>query len=179
MAALATCAAAAPAQDDDGNETEATPDLDLLPRVHPLRVDRGAYENECACPADVDEDGVVDEDDFLALLDAWGPCTCSEEMYGDGVVGIDDLVFVVESWGLCPCESGTEPDDFETWLEASTCLELSHWEAFVGTMMDEEESQATKDRWFCWFEHYTHCSPSCGFSPCSGADPFQNPCGGH
>jgi hypothetical protein len=50
----------------------------------------------------------------------------------------------------------------------------------MAVMMDPEVPQATKDNSTCWMNHYLNeCSPSCGQPPCSGADPFGDPCGQH
>jgi hypothetical protein len=50
-------------------------------------------------PADVNGDGVVDVDDMVALILAWGPCPgCPADVNGDGVVDVDDLVEVILNW---------------------------------------------------------------------------------
>ena len=55
------------------------------------------------CPADLDLDGEVGINDFLQLLQAWGPCAgCPEDIDGDGAVGIYDFLFVLANWGPCP-----------------------------------------------------------------------------
>ncbi len=61
------------------------------------------------CPAqgDVDGDGIVDFDDLLAVLGAFGPCPdppgCPPaDLDGDGVVDPDDLLTVVSGFGPCP-----------------------------------------------------------------------------
>lgn len=59
------------------------------------------------CPADIDRDGAVDVDDFLALLAAWGPCpapcppACALDLDGDCAVGVDDFLALLASWGPC------------------------------------------------------------------------------
>jgi hypothetical protein len=48
---------------------------------------------------DVDGDGVVDTNDLVMLLAAWGPCAgCPEDLDGDGVVDTADLLLVLSSW---------------------------------------------------------------------------------
>ena len=49
---------------------------------------------------DVNGDGLVNTDDLLAVLAAWGPCDppCSEDINGDGDVGVDDLLILIGNW---------------------------------------------------------------------------------
>jgi hypothetical protein len=54
------------------------------------------------CPYDVSADGMIDANDLLAIIGAWGGCVCVEDLTGDSVVNVDDLLLIVESWGLCP-----------------------------------------------------------------------------
>ena len=50
-------------------------------------------------PGDVTGDGVVDVQDLLAVLTAWGPCPgCAEDIDGDGSVGVSDLLVVLAEW---------------------------------------------------------------------------------
>jgi hypothetical protein len=57
----------------------------------------------CAiCGNDVTADGVVDVNDILAILSAWGGCVCVEDINGDSTVAIDDLLAVLGSYGPCP-----------------------------------------------------------------------------
>ena len=53
-----------------------------------------------ATPGDVNGDGVVNFNDVLALLAAWGPCEgdCPEDLDGDGVVGFADLLIILAHW---------------------------------------------------------------------------------
>lgn len=53
--------------------------------------------------ADVSGDGLVDFDDLLAVLAAWGPCraACLADLDGDGAVGMADLIAVLGGWGPC------------------------------------------------------------------------------
>ncbi|UCD75863.1 MAG: DUF3466 family protein [Phycisphaerales bacterium] len=58
---------------------------------------------EESCPADLNDDDVVDIDDLFAVLGAWGTCDdCPEDLNDDGVVDIDDLFAVLGEWGPCP-----------------------------------------------------------------------------
>ena len=52
--------------------------------------------------ADLTCDGQVQLDDFVALLDAWGPCNpgpCLADLDDDGRVGIVDLLLLLANWG--------------------------------------------------------------------------------
>jgi hypothetical protein len=60
-----------------------------------------------ACDGDVNFDGIVDIDDLLAVINAWGPCPpkqlCDADIApaltdGDGQVDIDDLLLLINNW---------------------------------------------------------------------------------
>ena len=59
---------------------------------------------DCSIAGDVDQSGVVDVDDFLAVLAAWGPCpgqcppACAEDLDGDCEVEVDDFLLVLAYW---------------------------------------------------------------------------------
>ncbi len=50
---------------------------------------------------DIDCDGIVGIQDFLALLAAWGPCAgaCVADLDCDGTVGILDFLALLAQWG--------------------------------------------------------------------------------
>ncbi|MCI0629425.1 MAG: hypothetical protein L0Y44_02075 [Phycisphaerales bacterium] len=59
------------------------------------------------CPADVAPqpagDGLVNVNDLLAVIAAWGACAgCQADLNADGVVNVDDLLAVITAWGPCP-----------------------------------------------------------------------------
>jgi hypothetical protein len=63
------------------------------------------------CPADINADGVVNVDDLLAVISAWGNCAvppaaCPANIVNTGTsanrVDVDDLLAVISAWG--PCE---------------------------------------------------------------------------
>ena len=55
------------------------------------------------CPEDVNTDGMIDVNDLLAVLAAWGGCpACPEDITGDDLVNVDDLLALLAAWG--PCE---------------------------------------------------------------------------
>jgi hypothetical protein len=62
-----------------------------------------AHAEPVAVPGDVTGNGVVDIDDLLAVINAWGqmgpPGTIQADVSDDGMVNIDDLLFVINHWG--------------------------------------------------------------------------------
>lgn len=63
------------------------------------------------CPADIAPsapDGVVNVQDMLAIINAWGACpgTCPPACYGDinqdCAVNVQDLLAAINAWGACP-----------------------------------------------------------------------------
>lgn len=57
-------------------------------------------------PGDVTGDGIVNVNDLLAVIAAWGPCpgrgSCDADIApagGDGQVNVDDLLMVIANWG--------------------------------------------------------------------------------
>jgi len=69
--------------------------------------------DECECPGDITPaggNGVVNIDDLVAVLNAFGACaappvSCGADITplgGNGVVNIDDLVAVLNAFGACP-----------------------------------------------------------------------------
>jgi subtilisin family serine protease len=54
---------------------------------------------ETTIEGDVNDDGVVDAEDLLAVLAAWGPCgECPEDINGDGTVDTEDLTILLANW---------------------------------------------------------------------------------
>jgi hypothetical protein len=61
------------------------------------------------CVADITGNQVVNVDDLLAVINAWGPCAnpnnCPADISppgGNDVVNVDDLLGVINGWGNCP-----------------------------------------------------------------------------
>ncbi|MAT82201.1 MAG: hypothetical protein CMJ29_11235, partial [Phycisphaerae bacterium] len=58
----------------------------------------------CECP-DTNGDGLVDVNDILAVIDAWGDCVpdqdCPADVDGDDVVNVNDVLLVIGEWGAC------------------------------------------------------------------------------
>jgi predicted outer membrane repeat protein len=79
---------------------------------HPTHISGGLWKNlggvtqqeHCTVAGDLTGDGVVNIDDLLALIAAWGPCPpppeqCEADVVADGSVNIDDLLLVISHWG--------------------------------------------------------------------------------
>ena len=54
-------------------------------------------------PGDITGDGLVNSDDLLSVIGAWGACsappmTCPEDLTGDLTVDVDDLLAVIQYW---------------------------------------------------------------------------------
>jgi hypothetical protein len=62
--------------------------------------------DECECVGDVDGNGVIDVQDLIAVILAWGPCpkppeACPADTDGDGAVDVQDLIQIILAWGGC------------------------------------------------------------------------------
>jgi hypothetical protein len=58
------------------------------------------YCNDVVCPADINDDAVVNVSDLLIVIDQWG-LSGSADITGDGIVDVSDLLEVVGNWGSC------------------------------------------------------------------------------
>lgn len=161
----------------NGDEAEASPDLDLEDRIMGANIDRGPYERiSSVCTGDVDQDGQAGFSDILAILAAWGSCSsCPEDLDGDGEVGFPEILLVLAGWGPCPESIGSPPASL---LEEIVCMGLDgyDWADFMGAM--ESGSTSERENMICWIEHYydAHCKLICLCAPsCPDDDPF----GGH
>lgn len=55
------------------------------------------------CPADVNNDNLVNTDDLITVITQWGPCSgCLADLNFTNSVNTDDLVAVITQWGACP-----------------------------------------------------------------------------
>jgi hypothetical protein len=54
------------------------------------------------CVGDVNVDDLVDVNDLLDVIEAWGPCiSCDADLVFDGVVDVEDLLALIAGWGPC------------------------------------------------------------------------------
>ncbi len=71
--------------------------------VEEIGTDLSLVSGSPPCTQDVNDDGVVDVLDLLAVLAAWGATSdVPEDINGDGVVDVLDLLEVLSAWGPCP-----------------------------------------------------------------------------
>jgi len=94
---------------DNLDEEEPTPDLDLWPRVRAgtvsgcARVDMGAYERDQECTVgDLTEDCTVDGADLGILLGAWETNAVAPDFNCDGIVDGADLGILLGVWANEP-----------------------------------------------------------------------------
>jgi hypothetical protein len=64
---------------------------------------RAAHTPKLACFGDIEVDGMVNVNDFLAMLGAWGPNPGHPaDLNYDGFVNISDFLLLLSVWGPCP-----------------------------------------------------------------------------
>ncbi len=58
------------------------------------------------CTADANQDGVVNANDILIALSAWGPCQapCGSDTDDSGTVDVIDVLAIIDGWGDCESE---------------------------------------------------------------------------
>lgn len=136
---------------NNGNMTEPLPlDFSGRPRQSgPSNcVDIGAYEHPAlfTCTSDVTgsldgaPDGVVNIDDLLFIISAWGgpggradiaPGAC-----GDGIVNVDDLLAIISHWGACGSSDSMPRTISECWNVFCAELEGDQWQSCVELCID-------------------------------------------
>jgi hypothetical protein len=87
--------------DCDGNGDLDLQDILLDPGVDS---DATGIPDVCENLGDLNGDGTVGINDFLSLLQAWGPCplppaSCPADLDDDGTVGITDFLTLLQNWG--------------------------------------------------------------------------------
>jgi hypothetical protein len=86
------------ARDCNGN---ATPDACDIFEGGSVDGDGNGVPDECETPGDVNQDGVVDVEDLVAVILAWGACAgCAADLDRSGAVDGPDLLLVVLNWGM-------------------------------------------------------------------------------
>ena len=57
-------------------------------------------DNEGGVPGDLNGDGVVEVNDLLVIIAAWGPCSgdCPADLSGDGIVDVSDILLLLSYW---------------------------------------------------------------------------------
>jgi hypothetical protein len=53
------------------------------------------------CVGDATDDGVVDIQDLLLIIDHWGEDSIQYDIDEDGIVGLGDILFILSNWGHC------------------------------------------------------------------------------
>ena len=71
-------------------------------RVYAQNINSDGSLGDTGCPADISLDGMVDVNDVLALIGAWGAAGGLADVNQDGVVDTVDLLLVLAAWGPCP-----------------------------------------------------------------------------
>ena len=79
------------------------------PTVCTLHLTGNCPGGNCVLSADVNGDGVVDDEDLESVLGAWGPAAShtAADVNHDGEVGCFDRAFVLGNWGPC-AEAGAD-----------------------------------------------------------------------
>ena len=94
---------------DNGNiDEDDLPDLVTInePESNGLRGLPGTLglvqrpETSVPCDGDLNDDSVINIDDLLSILSAWGGS--DGDANGDGLTNIDDILLVLSNWGDCP-----------------------------------------------------------------------------
>ena len=61
------------------------------------------FAESCDCPADINDDGIVDVTDVLVVIAVYGSTNSLGDVNNDGFVNVTDLLIVLESYGAdCP-----------------------------------------------------------------------------
>jgi hypothetical protein len=79
--------------------------LELDTMISPVTIETMLLDDAVSVFADIDGDGIVGINDFLALLGAWGPCpappeACPADLDNDGYVRITDFLLLLGNWTL-------------------------------------------------------------------------------
>jgi hypothetical protein len=90
-------------QDDDGGIDSGS--AYIVAGISGIDENGDGVADACGSPGDVDGNGVVDFNDLINVILAWGLCpqppgpgSCPADLSGDGMVDIDDLFLVINFW---------------------------------------------------------------------------------
>jgi hypothetical protein len=59
---------------------------------------RSFLESRTVIQPDMNGDDLVNVDDLLTVIAAWGDCDCNEDLTGDGNVGVHDILLLIAAW---------------------------------------------------------------------------------
>ncbi len=101
------------------------------------------------------------------------PPSCPADFDDSCDVGVKDLLFLLGAWGPCSCGTGPPPLSIPEEME-NAGLTMDDWNEFQDVMTDPLSSQAEKDNYYCWMDHYlNHCTgPACPPPACPDDAPF-------
>ena len=76
--------------------------------LHPLEENSGAFFaailgniiREAGCPADIVNDGYININDLIAVVNGWEQ-QGETDINGDGVTNVTDIILLINSWGEC------------------------------------------------------------------------------
>jgi hypothetical protein len=148
--------------DQDSDNSEATPDLDLNARIisggvaEECTVDMGCFEfASIGCPGDANHDEFVNTADLLLVINHWGNCPnppalcpgdVSPTECGDGLVNTGDLLEVISNWGCHPLNysgeggiAGSFPQSVQDCLDDASEYYEPHseqWNNFVNRCIE-------------------------------------------
>lgn len=70
--------------------------------IDDFAVDSFECDGGTVCVGDATGDSVIDVNDLLAVINAWGGKGGAGDVTGNGTVDVDDLLAVINGWGACP-----------------------------------------------------------------------------
>jgi len=129
--------------DDFGSCTEGTGKMMAIPIIGEENrngEDYGSPRHIRRCPADINNDGVVNVHDILLVIDSWGQEGGPADITGDGIVGVRDLLEVISALGPCPEYEtefltpgpGCDPDEPECFVYSNPDYNVFAWPRMFG-----------------------------------------------
>ncbi len=64
-------------------------------------VDGNGIPDDCECPGDITGEGIIDVEDILLVIAAFGQDGGDEDINGNGQVDIADILILIDGWGAC------------------------------------------------------------------------------